>query len=99
MAWTNEGGNVDCFLIDARNILPEVWEPCLERDGFHSCPYIFDSLPFSTSGSTSNSIADEFYVYNCSIADESGPEDVYFFTIDTSGTLEVTVECDDPIDI
>ncbi len=99
MVWTNEGDNVDYFLADARDIPPEVWEPCLERDGSRSCPYKIDSFPFSTPGSTSTSSTDEFDVYNCSTADESGPEDVYVFTIDNYGTLEVTVECDFPIGI
>jgi len=42
---------------------------------------------------------DEFDVYNCSTADESGPEVVYMFTIDRPGTLAVTVDCPDGVDI
>ena len=82
--------------MDARDIPAEVWSPCTP-DGSHLCPYKVDSLPFSASGDTSTVTTDDFAVYDCSTADESGPEVVYVLTLDDYGTLTATVDCDDPV--
>ncbi|NMC68858.1 MAG: hypothetical protein GYA57_02180 [Myxococcales bacterium] len=97
-AWTAEGDRVDYFLVDVRDIPPEVWTgPCVP-DGSHACPFRIESFPFTHSGDTSAVATDAFDVYNCSTADESGPEVVYVFTIDRSGTLSVSVDAVDPVD-
>jgi hypothetical protein len=95
-AWTDLGDHVAYHLVDARDIAPEVWAPC-EPDGTHACPWRIGSLPFDAAGDTSLSLSDAFDAYNCSGEDESGPEDVYVFTIDESGTLSATVDCEDPV--
>jgi hypothetical protein len=97
-AWTQLNDKVDYFLIDTRDIPSDVWAPCTP-DGSHACPYRIDSLPFSDSRDTSAQGAAEFGTYNCSDADESGPEVVYVLNIDTMGTLTVSVDCQDPVDI
>ena len=96
--WEGEGTAADYFLVDVRDIDPQVWDPC-EPDGCHGCPLEIDAFPYSDRRSTSWVETREFDVYNCSDADESGPEVVYFFTIDTSGTLDVSLDCDEPVDI
>lgn len=90
-AWTNMNDPVDYFLIDVRDIDHRVFFPCTP-DGTHECPYEITSFPFSHSDDTSVSGVREFDIYNCSPADESGPEVVYFFTVDRSGTLTATVD-------
>ncbi len=97
-AWTGEGDPVDYFLVDVRDIAPEVWDPCTP-DGGHRCPFPIDSFPFSDQRDTAASQIDVFDLYSCSAADESGPELVYLFTIDRSGTLSVSVDCQEPVDI
>ncbi len=94
-AWTELGDYVQYFLVDARDIAPQVWGECTP-DGSHDCPYEL-AVPAVVSGDTSTSPTDEFDVYNCSDADESGPEEVWVFTLDTAGTLHVEVDCDDPV--
>jgi len=98
-AWTEEGDPVDYFLLDARDLAPEVFEPCAERDGSHRCPFLVDALPFSSAGDTAVSAESAFDLYNCSAADESGPEDVYLLRLDASGTLTATVESAAPADV
>jgi hypothetical protein len=90
-AWTSEGDPVDYFLVDVRDIAPEVWAPCTP-DGSHGCPFVIDGFPFSHSADTNAAPADAFDSYSCSGADESGPEFVYVFTVDRSGTLTVSVD-------
>jgi hypothetical protein len=97
-AWTNEGDPVSYFLVDVRDIDPRVWSPC-EPDGSHACPFIVSSLPFTDSRDTAGWPVDAFDVYNCSAADESGPEVVYVFTVDRSCTVAASVDCVDPVDI
>jgi hypothetical protein len=95
-AWTEEGDPVDYFLIDVRDIPPDAWHPCTP-DGTHACPYRVDGFPFVHTDDTSASETSLLDVYNCSSLDESGPEVVYVFTLDASGTLSVSVECEDPV--
>jgi hypothetical protein len=97
-AWTDEGDPVGYHLVDVRDIHPPVWWPC-EPDGSHECPFEIDGLPFSADGDTAADGYDEFDVYNCSTADESGPEIVWVLPLDDEGTLTVTVTCTEPVDI
>lgn len=98
-AWESDGTEVQYFLVDVRDIEPEVWEPCDAYDGTHACPYRIERFPFSDTRDSSAVTTSDFDVYNCSDADESGPEVVYQFTTDEYGTLEVSVDCDEPVDI
>ena len=93
--WTVSGAQVDYFLVDARDISPSVWNPCEAEDGSHDCPYSIRSLPYTHNGDTSLSDATEIERYNCSEANEGGPELVYVLNIRDSGTLSVSVETDD----
>lgn len=97
-AWTGEGKAVSYFLIDVRDIAPEVWAPCTP-DGTHACPYRIGALPFTDTRDTSQVSTSEFDVYNCSSANEGGPEVVYVMTTNRSGTLSVSVDCTEPVDI
>ena len=97
-AWTAEGDPVNYFLIDTRDIPPEVWTgPCTPA-GTRACPFRIPGFSFDASGNTATAPSDEFDVYNCSTADESGPEVFYVFTTDVSGTLSVSVGATDPVD-
>ena len=95
VTWLEEGTPADYFLVDTRDIAPEVWQPCTP-DGSHNCPYAIDDLPFVDSGSTATATHREFEEYNCSSANEGGPEVVYVLTTATGGSLSVSVDCDDP---
>jgi hypothetical protein len=97
-AWLGEGAAADYFLIDARDVAPEVWRPCTP-DGSHACPYRIGAFPFEDARDTSAVAVSDFDRYDCSPADESGPEVVYVFTTDRSGTLSVAVDCAAPVDI
>jgi hypothetical protein len=97
-AWTNDGDLVNYFLIDTRDIPPEVWTGPCTPDGTRTCPFRIPGFPFDASGDTAAAPSDEFDVYNCSTADESGPEVFYVFTTDVSGTLSVSVAATDPVD-
>jgi hypothetical protein len=90
-AWTREQDPVDYFLVDVRDIDHRVWGPCAP-DGTHACPYPIESFPFTATGDTRNVSERRFDVYNCSPANESGPEVVYFFTVDRSGTVTASVD-------
>jgi hypothetical protein len=96
-AWTGEGDQVSYFLVDARDIPSRVWYPC-DPDGSHACPFDM-ALPAVVAGDTSASGEDAFDRYNCSAADESGPEMVYTFTTDGEGALNVTIDCEPPVDL
>ncbi len=98
-AWEELGTDLQYFLVDARDIEPEVWEPCAAYDGSHACPLRIDSFPFSDTRSTAQAGSPQFDLYNCSDSDESGSELVYLFTTDEYGTLEVEVDCEEPVDI
>jgi hypothetical protein len=97
-AWTQEGDPVSYFLVDARDIAPRVWSPCTP-DGSHACPLRVQSFPYADSRDTSQTGWSAFKVYNCSSADESGPEIVYELHVDKVGTLSVSVDCQAPIDV
>lgn len=97
-AWTGEGDRVDYFLVDARDIPPRVWQPC-QPDGSHECPFLIEGLPYADTRDTSRAGYTEFDVYDCSAAHEGGPELVYELRLDRSGTLDVRVDCVEPVDI
>lgn len=97
-AWTNMGDPVSYFLIDVRDIDHRVFYSCTP-DGTHECPYEISGFPYTHSDDTSINGVNVFDLYNCSPADESGPEIVYFFTVDRGGTLSVSVEDNDGDDM
>ncbi|MFH1468779.1 MAG: hypothetical protein ABIO70_30605 [Pseudomonadota bacterium] len=97
-AWEQEGTELQYFLVDTRDIDPAAWGGACVPDGTHACPYRITSFPF-TDTRTTEGAAHGFDVYNCSTADEGGPEVVYLFTTDAYGTLTVSVDCDEPVDI
>ncbi len=97
-AWTALDDEVNYFLVDVRDIHPTVWTPCTP-DGTHQCPLPLDPFPLTVAGDTSTASSSVFDAYNCYPADESGSEIVYFFNIDSTGTLTVAVDCDPPTDV
>ena len=97
-AWTRRGDPVDYFLVDVRDIPHSAWADCPE-DGSHRCPLRIDRLPFEAQGDSRLAPSDEFDLYNCSPADESGGEIVYALYVDREGSLRVEVECEEPVDI
>ena len=96
--WTDDKDITDYFLIDARDIDHRVWTDCTPN-GSHECPYEIESFPFTSSANTRTKGFTQFDQYNCSSADESGPEIVYFFTVDREGTLSVEVDSQGGSDI
>jgi hypothetical protein len=99
-AWTGLNDIVEYYLVDVRDINDSVWEepPCTE-DGSRECPFKIKSFPYTHSADTSLSPWSEFDIYGCNAADESGPEYVYELTVNKYGKLNVSVDCDDPVDI
>jgi hypothetical protein len=97
-AWTEMNAKVDYFLVDTRDIPSDVWAPCTP-DGSHACPFRIESLPFSDTRDTAAGGEATFDTYSCSTADESGPEIVYELHVDTEATLQVSVDCQAPVDI
>ena len=98
VVWEELGTEVDYYLVDARDISPKVWNDCTP-DGSHSCPWEINSHSFVSQGTTDGVQTSEFDIYNCSNADESGPEIVYLFTTDAQGEIEIEVDCEEPIDV
>lgn len=91
-AWTDDGDNVSYFLLDARDIDPRVWAECTP-DGSQDCPYLVDGFPYVHVGDTSAVSQRHFDAYSCADhLDESGPEVVYLFTVDQSGTLTASLD-------
>ncbi len=98
-AWEEDGTQVQYYLVDVRDIEPEVWTPCEAYDGSHACPFRIDSFPFEDTRDTSSAGSSEFDVYNCSDADEGGAELIYLLRVDEHATLTVEVDSEAPIDI
>jgi len=98
VAWEESGVGVDYFLVDARDIPWWVWQSCVP-DGSHECPYEIDAFPFVHESDTTEALARDFDVYNCSEANESGPEIVYSFTVDADVQISVTVDCPEGVDV
>ena len=89
-AWTGSGDEVDYFLLDVGDIDPRAWGSCI-ADGSRACPYLAEELPFHASGNTAQSASSAFDFYNCSQANETGPEDIYVFTLQEPATVHATV--------
>jgi hypothetical protein len=87
-AWTTLGDPVSYYLVDARDIDPTVWAPCTPA-GTHECPYRITSFPYTDSRTTATVATRVFDLYSCGAQDESGPEVVYMFTVDQSGTVTI----------
>lgn len=96
-AWEGEGTPVDYFLVDVRDIAPRAFGPC-GVEGGADCPVRVDALPFTATADTTTASA-SWDGYNCSTADESGPERVYALTVDTEGVLTAWVEEDEGVDV
>jgi len=95
-AWTQLYDPVDYFLVDVRDIDPAVWNGPCTPDGTHACPYRITGFPYTHSADLTGVTERRDDVYSCSTADESGPEIVYVFTVDTYGALTVTVDTTSP---
>ena len=88
---------MDYFLIDTRDIAPAVWSACDAGQGTHACPHEIREFPFVHQGDTSASTENSAQVYNCSTANESGPEVVYVVNIRQSGTLSLSVSVENDV--
>jgi hypothetical protein len=94
-AWTGEGDAVDYFLLDVRDIAESAWRACPEPEGTRACPYEIRSFPFSHNGDTSTSDERVLDYYNCSTANETGPEVIYALNVRRNGTLTASVSVSD----
>jgi hypothetical protein len=99
-AWTYVGDEADYYLMDSRDIAPSLWSECEAQVGSYDCPHEMRSFPFVHQGNTEANGGSTHDVYNCSDADESGPEVVYVLNIRETGTLSISVstEDDDTVD-
>lgn len=88
-AWTGLAEDVDYFLIDARDIDPTVWTPCVP-DNTHACPERIAVFPWERDGSALEGEASND-VYDCDKNVWAGREVVALFTVDRSGTLKVVM--------
>jgi len=94
-AWTFLGDDVDAYLLDARDIAPATWTPCEEPVGSHDCPFEIRTFPFIQQGNTEQQPPGRHDQYNCSEANEGGPEEVYVLNIRESGRLSASITVDD----
>jgi hypothetical protein len=94
-AWTGSGDEVDYFLLDVRDLDGRAFSPCT-ADGSPECPYVLTSLPAQVSGDTVTAVSSTFDQYNCSLANESGPEHLYVFTLQETATVRATVDDTSP---
>lgn len=91
-AWTGDDDEVSYYLVDVRDVDPRVWADCTP-DGSEDCPYRIDAFPFVHTADTSAVTQRNFDAYSCNDQlDESGPEVIYLFTVDSSGTLTATLD-------
>jgi hypothetical protein len=96
--WTNLGDAVDYYLIDARDISPRFFTPCMTEDGSHACPHSVTQFPYLHQDTTALSEASIYDRYNCSDADESGAERVYVLNLPQRGALRLEVTADEGVD-
>ena len=96
--WTGLGDAVDYYLIDARDISPRFFTPCMTEDGSHACPHSVTQFPYLHQGTTALSEASIYSRYNCSDADESGAERVYVLNLPQRGALRLEVTADEGVD-
>ena len=94
-AWTQSQDQVDYYLLDTRDIPQSLWNGCDAEAGTYACPWEVRSFPFNHSGNTSLSTENQVNQYNCSTANESGPEVRYVLNIREPGTLTVSVSVED----
>lgn len=97
-AWTARGDEVWYFLLDARDVAPEVWHPCAP-DGTPDCPLPLTSFPATLDGDTARATSSAFDRYPCATSNESGPEVVHVLTLDQPATLTARVACATGIDV
>lgn len=90
-AWTELGDEVDYYLLDIRDVDPTVWQPC-QPDGSHACPYYVEEIPFTFQGNTGITGENALSQYNCSAANEGGPELVFVWRTQTGGTVRATLD-------
>lgn len=98
-AWTGTGEPTSYFLVDARDIDPDAFGPACTPDGTGGCAFWIEGFPFTDARSTDDAPSSAYDVYNCSAADESGPEWVYRFTLDEAATLRVAVDAAAGVDV
>lgn len=67
--------------------------------GTSSSPRVISAFPYTDYGWTPGSASDVFDVYNCSDANESGPEMLYRFTTDVPGIVTAVVSDESGVDI
>ncbi|MBM4353725.1 MAG: hypothetical protein FJ109_07990 [Deltaproteobacteria bacterium] len=91
-AWTAMGDPVSYYLIDVRDIDPGVWYDCPQQDGTRICPFRVKSFPHTDARNTADSKSAQFPMYNCSPANESGPEYFYVFDLTQPATVHVKVD-------
>jgi len=60
---------------------------------------LVDDFPYYDVGDTSRSTRDRFDAYACGTQAETGPEDLYAFTVGEPGTLVARVVADDGVDV
>jgi len=85
-AWTHLGDEVDYYLLDIRDVDPTVWQPC-QPDGSHACPFYVDQIPFAFEGNTGITGENAWNGYNCSSANEGGPELVFVWRTQSGGNV------------
>lgn len=90
-AWTGSGDPVNYHLVDVRDIDPGAFAPCVP-DGSHECPFRIHSLPYHFEGTTSLQGSNLHSSYNCSPADESGPELVWVLHLQEEATLRLSLD-------
>lgn len=98
-AWPGDNVDVQYFLVDARDVDPAAFGDTCTPDGTHACPLPIPALPFHDHRDTSAVTTRDFDVYNCSSADESGPEVVYLLRIDDYGSLALSLTSDSGADV
>lgn len=91
-AWTELGDEVDYYLLDVRDLDPTVLNPCPQQDGSHECPFYVDELPYLYQGNTAEIGFGLWDQYNCSPANEAGPELVFVWRTQEGGTLRAALD-------
>ncbi len=92
--WVNSSGDT---LKGSYNISIDVIS---NNVGTFQNPFLIDSFPFTHTYSTYNSNSDTLDYYSCAPStNESGPEVIYKFSINCSGTIYVSVDDDSTTDI
>ena len=85
-------------LLDGVDDLDEPGEP-LAGDGSPEAPFTITQLPFTHIGDTTTSTHDNLDVYGCSDSNESGPEFLYRFEVESTVAIRALVMDRDDTDI